>query len=448
MHKVFENSAWLMIDKVSKLFPGILVMAVIARHLGPEEFGIWNYAIALTTIVGSMALLGMDKVAVKELVEHEQEQPATVATVISMRVAAALVCMAISTGIVILSRPQQSLYLYCTLFAAGSIVLQSADVLDYFYQVKNDVKKVIIPKVSVFLFFCVVKMMVVVCSGTLITLLWVTLLESLVTFLVVIIVYSYNQVPLSVLNVQPYRAGRLLTQSWPLVFSSLLVMLFVKADLLLLDMLGSAAQLGAYVVAARISELWYAIPTVFATAMLPTLMRQKQLSREAYLEVLEKWLRLSFWSSLTIAVLVTLSAHIIIPLLYGAKYLSASPILMIHTWAGIPVFLSVAFVQYLIVEGKYKIYLYSNISGLVVNVGLNLLLIPSLGSIGAAIATVAAYTSVYATMVVLDKSGQGWMLLGKVMAPALVCNDLRQAYNRLKIFTGRRLYSENIATND
>lgn len=111
MHKLFENSGWLLIDKLSKLFPGIIIMALIARHLGPEEFGIWSYALALTTIIGSVAILGMDKLAVKEILHNEQKQGAIVATVILMRIVAGIICMAISVSIVWFTRQHQQLYI-------------------------------------------------------------------------------------------------------------------------------------------------------------------------------------------------------------------------------------------------------------------------------------------------------------------------------------------------
>jgi PST family polysaccharide transporter len=209
----------------------------------------------------------------------------------------------------------------------------------------------------------------------------------------------------------------------------------MKIDLVLLDVLSNAAELGKYVGAARISELWYAIPTVISVAILPGLIQKKKISRNAYLLTLEKWLRLSFWLSAAIAILVTLTAHVIIPFLYGQGYMAASWMLMIHVWAGIPVFLSIVLVQYLFVEGEYKIYLYGNLCGLVVNIGINFFLIPTYGGIGAAIATVAAYATVYGMLLLLDKSGQGYRLTKKMFHPALALSDIKQAHNSLRVFT-------------
>jgi O-antigen/teichoic acid export membrane protein len=137
LYKLFENSGWLLIDKLSKLFPGVIIVALIGRHLGPEQFGIWNYALALTTIIGSIAILGMDKLAVKEIINNEEKQGTIVTTVILMRISAGIICMAVSISIVLFARKNQQLYLYSTIFSALIIILQSFDVLDYFYQAKT-----------------------------------------------------------------------------------------------------------------------------------------------------------------------------------------------------------------------------------------------------------------------------------------------------------------------
>ncbi|MEN0052124.1 MAG: flippase [Mucilaginibacter sp.] len=437
MYKLFENSGWLLIDKLSKLFPGLIILALIGRHLGPEEFGIWNYALALTTIIGSVAILGMDKLAVKEIINNEQRQGITVSTIIVMRISAAIICMTISIGIVLFTRKHQQLYLYCTIFSALIIIMQSFDVLDYFYQAKNNVKRVIIPKVAVFIAFCMVKLIIIFLGGSLMAFLWASAAELLVTYMVIIVIFGYHNAADLTLRIDWLLAKSLLAQSWPLMLSNLVVVLFMKIDLIILDVLSNAAELGKYVGAARISELWYAIPMVISVAILPGLIQKKKISHNAYLLTLEKWLRLSFWLSAGIALLVTLTAHLIIPFLYGEAYMTASWMLMIHVWAGIPVFLNIVLVQYLFVEGEYKIYLYGNLCGLIVNIGINLLLIPSYGGIGAAIATVVAYASVYGMLLLLDKSGQGYLLTSKIFHPALVISDIKQVYNNLKVFTGK-----------
>ncbi|NML38530.1 flippase [Chitinophaga sp. G-6-1-13] len=441
MRKVFENSSWLLIDKISKLFPGILVLALMARHLGPRVFGIWNYTIAFSAIMTSIAVLGMDKLVIKELMASEEDQSRIVSTIAFMRLTAALACMLFSTFLVHLINPGP-VYLLCIIFSSFTVLLQSFDVMDGFYQVNNSLKTVIVPKVTVFLLFCAIKCVAIFCNASLPAFLWITLLELVTTYVWILGKYSLQFSPPSLRLVSLRMAGRLLGNSWVLIMANLVVVLFMKVDNILLNILATPEELGNYVVAVRISELWYALPTVVSTAMLPMLFRKKEEDQSAYLQTLGRWLRISCFISLSLAIVISLSAGMLIQLLYGSAYATAASILRIHIWSAIPVFLMMVVVQYLFVEGKFKLYLYSNVAGLILNVAINLLMIPHNGGKGAAIATVAAYFSVYLVMVALDRSGQALFLAREMIHPVRIYTDiadishiLRKSWNNY-LFTG------------
>jgi PST family polysaccharide transporter len=69
----------------------------------------------------------------------------------------------------------------------------------------------------------------------------------------------------------------------------------------------------------------------------------------------------------------------------------AGIILSIHIWASIFVFMGLVQSPWNIAEGLTKLYLKRTIVGAIINVVLNLLLIPIYSGIGAAIATVISY---------------------------------------------------------
>jgi O-antigen/teichoic acid export membrane protein len=429
LRKIFENSGWLLGDKLSKLFPGIIVMALIARHLGPEQFGIWSYALALTTIVGNLSILGTDRTVVKELVNNPDRQPAIVATMIMLRLAASALAVAICVVFILAVKGNNKVFLYCTILSGVLIMLQSFDIFDYFYQARDDVKRSIIPKVSVFVVFCAIKVVAIYLDLGLTAFLWISVFELLFTYLIITIGYRWYMQQKHIFREMDFGMARaLLAESWPLISSNLVVVLFVKVDLLLLDYLGNTVQLGEYVVAARISELWYALPAVVSTAILPSLLHKKNTDTAAYLRALEKWLRLCFYASMLISIAVSLLAPLIITVLYSNQYAHSVSILTIHIWASIPVFLCSVIVNYLVIEGQYKVTLLGNLAGLVVNVGLNIILIPLYGGVGSATATVISYMTAYLTLLLLDKNKRGAHLTQKMLSPVLAFRDVRQLY--------------------
>jgi PST family polysaccharide transporter len=97
------------------------------------------------------------------------------------------------------------------------------------------------------------------------------------------------------------------------------------------------------------------------------------------------------WLAIGVSLPLSLFSGWIVSILYGAEFKEAAPVLAIHLWASIAVFLGVASSQYLLVEQLQKISFYRTLIGVICNIALNLILIPRLGATGAAIATVLSY---------------------------------------------------------
>jgi PST family polysaccharide transporter len=97
------------------------------------------------------------------------------------------------------------------------------------------------------------------------------------------------------------------------------------------------------------------------------------------------------WLSVAIALPMTFISTPIVVALFGSAYVESGPVLAIHIWASVFVFLGVASSQWFVAENRQILSFQRTLLGAVVNVILNLILIPLYGPIGAAIATVVAY---------------------------------------------------------
>jgi PST family polysaccharide transporter len=92
-----------------------------------------------------------------------------------------------------------------------------------------------------------------------------------------------------------------------------------------------------------------------------------------------------------VALPVTFFAKPLVTMLFGAEYSEAGGVLAIHVWATVFVFLGVAGGNWFLAENQQLISLQRTALGAVVNVLLNILLIPTLGVVGAAWATLISY---------------------------------------------------------
>jgi PST family polysaccharide transporter len=183
----------------------------------------------------------------------------------------------------------------------------------------------------------------------------------------------------------------LFSKSWPLILSSIAASIYLKIDQVMLAEMVSVEEAGVYAVAARMSEVWYFIPQLLATALFPSLLRTKQVSEQLYAQRMRMCLAAFALTALAIAVLATVFARPIVSGLFGPEYAGAAAILQIHVWGGIFIFQRAVASKWMIAENLFVFSFVSHGIGALLNIVLNVLMIPRWGALGSAVATVISY---------------------------------------------------------
>ncbi len=176
----------------------------------------------------------------------------------------------------------------------------------------------------------------------------------------------------------------LVTEGLALGAVGLVGFLYLRVDVLLLGAMTDTAEVGFYFTASRIVEAAYIVPTVLMMVFLPNLARERHLRN---LLVRMSWI-LGGLGVLACAVTVV-TVGWLIPLLYGPGFGRVVVLVRALSPAIVAVYLGYLFTQALVVLDLQRRYLAIAIAGLALNVAANVLLIPFLQGVGAAIATVA-----------------------------------------------------------
>ena len=179
----------------------------------------------------------------------------------------------------------------------------------------------------------------------------------------------------------------MLKASWPLLLASLLVIVYMRTDQIILGNLSTKAVVGQYASASRLSEIWYAIPSLICTSVMPRLLRSREADPDLYYQRLQRLYDLLVAVSVALALILGVCGKYLILHLFGSAYLPAATILRVHIWTGPFVFLGVASGTQLVHEDLTKISLQRSIVGALTNIVLNYLLIPVCRGIGSAVAT-------------------------------------------------------------
>jgi PST family polysaccharide transporter len=215
-------------------------------------------------------------------------------------------------------------------------------------------------------------------------------------------------------------ARKLLWDAWPLMISAFSTMVYMKVDQIMLRSMVGETEVGIYASAVKLSELWYFLPMAIANSVFPEIVRSReQMSPERYRYRLQRFYDALAALAYCVAILVSLLAPVLVPLLFGENYAGAVPILQIHVWSFVFIALGVGRGKWLVVENLTKIAMGATVLGAVTNVGINWFVIPNYGGIGAAWATMISYAiyAYFALALVAKTRFTFWQLSKAIVAP-------------------------------
>lgn len=409
--KYLKNTGWLMVGKLLSLIVGL----VITRYLGPNLFGDLSFALALVTITAAIGALGLDSFIIREIINEPNKRDEILGTALVLRLAANLLLIPVALGVYMVyhhfsTTPGHTLTLMVFLLAFTS-VFKSFNVIDAYFQSQVQAKYVVHVQNFCLIISAIVKIAVVWLGLPLIYIVLALVFDALLLALGLIFIYQTRGLQILNWRFSKTRGKMLLRQSFPLILSAVMVSIYMKIDQVMLKQVGSAA-VGIYSAAANLSEAWYFIPTAIITSVFPAIINARKTDVERYQKRLGNLYNLLVMISLPVAIFISIFANKIIYIIYNNKFEGAGAMLSVHIWSGVFVFLGVASSQYLLAEGYTKISFYRTAAGALINIGLNIWLIPKYAGLGASIATlIACIVSTFYVLLIPKTRQQGIMML-------------------------------------
>ncbi|WP_461788728.1 flippase [Pedobacter sp.] len=415
LQKYFKNTGWLILARVGSLLIKVLVGFAIANYLGKDQNGLLNYPQAFVAFFIAAAALGLDGFTTRELLKHPEKRNELLGTALRLKLIGGLMALPlIYVGYWVNQHfftPTQTPLSYVLIVGLSGIT-QAFYITDSYFQATVQAKYVTFTQVFGNILSAVTKLLLIINHAPLGWFIWAIFFDTVILSVGYLYFYFKKAGSLSSWNYQKSVAKHLLANSWPLAFSAILVSLYMKIDQLMVDNYLGSGELGIYSTVVQLSESWYFIPVAIVTSVFPAIMNAKRDDPVRYQKRLQNMYDLMVWLSLSIAIVTTFISPLAYKIIYTSEFWSGAHVLSVHVWAGIFVFLGSASGQYLIAEGYTKISLARTSFGAIVNIGLNIFLIPKYGIMGAAIATLVAYFSATFLIIVIPKtSKQGVMML-------------------------------------
>lgn len=387
--ETLRNIGWVSAGRFLRMGGSLVVGTMVVRYLGPSQYGAFSYAFALYGLFNIVSNLGLDVLVVSEiaLAADVSTEEHILGTAFWLKVAASLVTTLAATLYCWWTNRTDTVVVLMVAFLSLASISQGLDVVDFFFQAKTRSRLAVIPQLWVFLLSNLARVAAVLMRAPLLAFGIIASVEILGSEIALAVVYWLHHRNLFRWRFRLDRSLTMMRKSWPLMIASLLVIVYMRTDQVVLGNLTSKAVVGQYASASRLSEIWYAIPSLICTSVMPRLLRKREASPEIYYGRLQRLYDLMAAVSIVLALGMTFLGKYLVLALFGAAYLPAAGILRVHIWTGPFVFLGVTSGMQLVHEDLTKISLQRSIIGAIANVALNYALIPYFGAIGSAAAT-------------------------------------------------------------
>jgi PST family polysaccharide transporter len=370
---------------------GLFVGVWVARYLGPEQFGLMNYALAFVGLFGSVATLGLDGIVVRDIVRYPQGKYEILGTAFGVKLVGGLGAFALALATIAYFRPGDALSRWLVAIFAACLVFQSLDTIDLWFQSQVQSKFTVWVRTAAFAIISLIKLVLILNQAPLLAFAWAALGETLLGSILLIFAYKANGYSLIIWCFSLRRVKKLLRESWPVLLSSIMVALYIRIDQVMLGGMVGDKAVGIYSAAVRLSEIWYFLPMIIGSSLFPSLIKSKELGNQLYLARVQKYYDLNIMLSYFIIIPTTFLSLRIVSTLYGNLYIESSAIFSLHIWGILFVFLGVSRSQFLLIEGMLRHSFLCTFIGCASNILINLWLIPLYGPIGAALSTIISF---------------------------------------------------------
>jgi len=376
---------------------------VTARYLGAAGFGILSFGIAFTWMFGTFADLGVRKVVIRDLARDPSMIRGYFGKIFAVKLILIMIVLPlIVLTINLLNYPEitkRVVYILCIAMVVGS----SSDLFYAFFQSQETMGYESLGQVV---------RATILLAGALFGmkmkfgLLYFASIYCLSN--TVILVYCFTiyirRFAISRIRVDKGFMGRKIKEALPFGLIGVFEIIYHWMDTVMLSLMKGDTVVGWYNVAYRLFLVTLFIPSVFNIAIYPVMSRYYVSSKDALKSVYLKYFKYLTIIGILIVVGITIFADKIILLVFGSEYEPSIVALRILIWSSLCIFINGAFVR--LFESINKQVLITKVCGCaaLLNVFLNLLLIPRYSYVGASFATVVSELVITVSLIMFSSS--------------------------------------------
>lgn len=426
-----KNASWIIGCKLVKAFLTLIVTMLTARYLGPSNYGLINYAASIVTFVTPIMKLGLDSIIVHVIINNTDKEGKALGTVIIMNLISSFLCIiGIVAFVMIANAGEVDTLIVCVLYSL-LLIFQSLEMIQYWFQAKLKSKY---SAISMLIAYVIITIFQIILLATGKNVYWFALSNAMEYLIIaVLLLLIYRKIGQQKLSFSLELGKEMFKKSKYYIVSSMMVTIFAQTDRIMLKIFIGNSVVGYYSAASTCAGMVSFVFAAIIDSARPIIFKNRKISIEKFNKTLIQLYSIIIYLSLFVSLGMTIFAPIIIHILYGSQYEESISALRLIVWYTTFSYMGTIRNIWILAENKQKYLWRINLSGALLNIFLNALLIPEYGINGAAVASLV--TQIFTNFIigfVIKPIKENNRLMIKSLNPQIIFNLLKQIKNRKK----------------
>jgi O-antigen/teichoic acid export membrane protein len=409
--KIATNTTFILFGNIVVKALALLISINLARYLGVEYFGEYNFVIAYLSFFIFVANFGLDSILIRDLSRKKFDVDIFVSNVLMIRILTCSFSIILSITIVnFLGYPAETI-MHVSLL---SLILMFQGLSYLFESVFHSNLKMYYSSISMViskLFFALAVFVLIMMGYPLISFLYAYIVAEFIRALISIY-YSKKFVRIR-MHIDAELWKYLLKECMPFIVGYALFIIYYRIDILMLSKMEGNLAVGYYSAAYKLTDPLLFIPGAFASVLMPIMARKYMSDRMGLEEVYSIGSKYILQLMFPISIFLHFFSEDLIHLLYTDSYYASIYTLKILSFTIVINSLNSIQNSLLVASDRQKLNTMSVGVCCIFNIVLNLVLIPIYSYNGAAIATLISVLFLFLIQFLFIRNGLSLLPLSK-----------------------------------
>lgn len=415
---IVRNSVFLLVAEILTRGLSLVTVLLIARGLGVEGFGRYSFALVFVSLFANLSNFGLDPLLIKDVARDQGRTETYFSNTLLLKLLTSLVSAALMVLIILLLDYPDATTRAVFIMAAASIFHAMTETATSLCKAIQRMEYSGLINVVRSLFLALLIVLLWNLGMGLLEVFLAYLMAAILQFLVGLGIVA-SRISRPSLSFSVPLLKNLLRSALPFLLISGIFMIGHRVDVLMLSKMAGDAAVGLYGCAYTPIEVIQAVPFLLTAALFPALSRAFGSSFDAFKHLAMRSLKIFLLLALPATVGVAVLAPGIIDLLFPQEFASASAPLRIFGATIWLFFLQILLGWVLTAMDKLRMMVVFNAVTVLVNIALNLVLIPKYGASGAALALFGS-ACCGVTLQVVAAYGVGVMSIAGLKLPRIL----------------------------